>query len=68
MILHITFHEFQKTLNICLKRTFKFLVYTINEVFSDVLIGEKVKAAALSVKARVLLTPGDVFQSHIPDL
>jgi hypothetical protein len=37
-------------------------------VFSDVFIAEQVKAAALPVIARVFLTHGDVFQSHIPEM
>jgi hypothetical protein len=68
MIHHITFLAFPRTLSIYLKRTFKFPVYTDSVVFSDVLIGEQIKAAALPVIARVLHSTGDVFQSPIPDL
>jgi len=51
-----------------MQRTFYFPVYTTSLVFSDVLNGEQFKAAALPVNASVLLSSGDVFQSHIPDL
>ena len=51
-----------------MKRTFYIPVYTNSVVFSDVFNGEQFKAAALSVNARVLLAPGDVFQNQTPDL
>jgi hypothetical protein len=37
-------------------------------MFSDVFNGEAVMAVALPIGARVLLSSGDVFHSHIPDL
>jgi hypothetical protein len=48
--------------------TFYFSIYTISLVFSDVFNGEQFKAAALPVRARVLLSSGDVFQSPISGL
>ena len=48
--------------------TFNYPVYASSVVFSDLVDGEQFKAAALSVSARVLVSPGDVFQSETPDL
>jgi len=49
-----------------MQRTFNFPLYTTSLVFIDVFNGEQFKAAALPVSARVLLSSGDIFQSHIP--
>jgi hypothetical protein len=67
MYLQIAFKAVPRTLLSHMKRTFNFLVYTSSVVFSDVFNGEQVKAAVVLVRARVLLSSGDVFQSQIPD-
>jgi hypothetical protein len=48
-----------------MKGAFNFPVYTDSVVFRDVFNGEQVKAAALPVGTRELLSSGDVFQSNI---
>jgi len=49
-----------------MQRIFNFPLYTTSLVFINVFKGEQFKAVALPVSARVLLSSGDVFQSHIP--
>jgi hypothetical protein len=66
--LQIAFKAVPRTRPNYLTRAFNFPVYTNSLVFGDVFNGEQIKAAALPVSARVLLSSDDVFQSHIPDL
>jgi hypothetical protein len=68
MFLQIAFKAFPRTQVLYLKRTFYFSVYTNHKVFSDMFNGKQIKAAALPVSARVRLSSGEVFQSHIPVL
>jgi len=68
MFLQITFKAVPWTAPIKFKGTFNSSIYTNSVVFIDMYNVEQVKAAAPPVSARVLLSSGDVFQSHTPDL
>jgi hypothetical protein len=66
MFLQIVFKAVPRT-HFKMQRAFNFPIYTTSVVLSDVFNGEQLKAVSLPVNARVFLSSGDVFQSHIPD-
>jgi hypothetical protein len=79
--IHTYTHTYTYTYSICIKNTlprtlhiyiiewtFYLPVCTKGLVFSGELNREQVEAAGLPVSPGVLLSSGDVFQSHIPDV